>query len=132
FTVDPTVTNNSSNDVVEVVGSNGIPADTLGITANAAIRFGTDAGHVDLYRNLGSLTTGSNFAAPTATLTGANALTLGTASSTTGAAVFQNSANANTTTLQGGAAGSNITFTLPTNVVNGDLLTVNGTGQLSW
>ncbi len=73
--------------------------------------------------------------AGTLAVTGASSLTLGTAgpAGNTGAIVFNNSANANTLTLQSGATGSNLTFTLPTaDGANGDCLMTNSSGVLSF
>lgn len=59
----------------------------------------------------------------------AGAVRLGVASGTTGSVIYQNSSNANTTTIQSGAPGSSITLTLPTSTgSNGDCLQTNGAG----
>jgi hypothetical protein len=57
----------------------------------------------------------------TLTVTGANSLSLGQASSNTGSILFNNATNAFTTKLQSGVPGSNITLTLPTAVSAGCL-----------
>ena len=60
-------------------------------------------------------------------------LDVGLVSSVTGQIVLYNSGSANSTTLQAGAAGSALTFTLPTSAgSNGQVLTTNGSGVLSW
>ena len=67
------------------------------------------------------------------TLTAASSLTLGTASTNTGAIILKNSTNGNNTTIQAGAAGAALVFTLPTDDGdNGEVLTTNGSGVLSW
>lgn len=80
-----------------------------------------------------SIATSSTPTFASMTLTGASSLTLGTASSATGAIILKNSTNANNTVLQAGAAGATLTFTLPTtDGDNGDVLTTNGSGVMSW
>ena len=60
-------------------------------------------------------------------------LDVGLVSSVTGQIILYNSGSANSTTLQAGAAGSGLTFTLPTSAgSNGQVLTTNGSGVLSW
>ena len=80
-----------------------------------------------------SIATSSTPTFASLTLTAASSLTLGTASTNTGQIILRNSTNANTLTLQAGATGGNITFTLPTDDGdNGEVLTTNGSGVLSW
>jgi fibronectin-binding autotransporter adhesin len=68
-----------------------------------------------------------------AVVQGSTGLTLGTASGNNGQIVFRNSTNANTFTLQSGATGSNLTFTLPVaDGSAGDCLTTNSSGVLSF
>jgi hypothetical protein len=77
--------------------------------------------------------TGASPTFSTLTLAGANALTLGTASTNNGAIIFKNATNSNTTTLQSGAATGNIAFTLPTNTGSSNqVLVTDGSGVLSW
>jgi len=60
-------------------------------------------------------------------------LTLGLASTNTGTIKFKNSSNSNTFTLQSGATGSDLTFTLPTaDGQASDCLKTDGTGVLSF
>lgn len=60
-------------------------------------------------------------------------LELGVQSTTTGQAVFRNATNGNSLTLQAGATGSNLTFTLPTaDGSSGQCLSTNGSGGLSF
>ncbi len=67
------------------------------------------------------------------TVQGASSLTLGTATTNTGAILLKNASNSNTLTLQSGATGSNLTLTLPTaDGINGDCLLTNGSGVLSF
>lgn len=67
------------------------------------------------------------------TLYAQTSVRVGLGSSTTGALVFLNSANANTWTLQAGTTGSNLTFTLPTaDGSSGHCLKTNGSGTLSF
>ena len=80
-----------------------------------------------------SIATSSTPTFASMTLTAASSLTLGTASTNTGAIILKNSSNANTTTIQSGAAGASIVFTLPTDDGDsGEVLTTNGSGVLSW
>lgn len=67
------------------------------------------------------------------TIQAASSLTLGTASTNTGAILFKNSANINTLTLQSGASGSTFALTLPTSAGSANqCLQTDGTGVLSW
>jgi hypothetical protein len=60
-------------------------------------------------------------------------LTLGVSSSQTGSLILRNSTNANAFTLQPGATGSALTFTLPTTDSTGtQCLSSNGSGTLGW
>lgn len=60
-------------------------------------------------------------------------LTLGVPGSVTGAAIFGNSSNANTLTLQAGVTASSITYTLPiADGSSGHCLKTNGSGVLSF
>jgi hypothetical protein len=70
----------------------------------------------------------------TGTLTVGNGIiNSGTASTNTGTLVLYNSTNSNTTTLQSGVAGANLTFTLPVNDGSVDeVLRTDGSGGLSW
>src|SRR4029077_9364361 len=69
----------------------------------------------------------------TGNVTAAGTLSLGTASTTTGSISLKNSTNSNTLTLQAGATGSNLTFTLPTaDGSNGNCLETNGSATLSF
>ena len=80
-----------------------------------------------------SIATSSTPTFASMTLTAASSLTLGTASTNTGAIILKNSTNGNNTTIQAGAAGAALVFTLPTD--DGDaneVLTSNGSGVLSW
>lgn len=80
-----------------------------------------------------SIATSSTPTFASMTLTAASSLTLGTASTNTGAIILKNSTNANTTTIQAGAAGAALVFTLPTDDGNAsDFLQTNGSGVLSW
>src|SRR6202040_1791236 len=66
-------------------------------------------------------------------ITAAGTLSLGTASTTTGSISFKNATNSNTLTLQAGATGSNLTFTLPTaDGGRGTCLRANGSAVLSF
>jgi collagen type VII alpha len=59
--------------------------------------------------------------------------TLGAGGSSTGQLTLKNATNTNNTILQAGAAGTNITFTLPTTTGSaGQVLSTNGSGVLSW
>lgn len=63
----------------------------------------------------------------------AGAIRTGVASTTNGSLIFQNSTNANTTTINAGVFGANITWTLPTAQGGASsVLTNDGTGILSW
>jgi len=67
------------------------------------------------------------------TLTGASSLTLGTASTNTGAIIFKNSTNANNLTIQAGATSGATTLTLPVDDgTAGQFLKTDGAGVLSW
>lgn len=80
-----------------------------------------------------SIATSSTPTFASMTLTAASSLTLGTASTTTGAIILKNSSNANNTTLQAGAAGAALVFTLPTtDGANGEFLQTDGNGVMSW
>lgn len=80
-----------------------------------------------------SIATSSTPTFASMTLTAVSSLTLGTASTNTGAIIFKNSSNANNTVLQAGAAGAALTFTLPTtDGANGEVLTTDGNGVMSW
>ena len=80
-----------------------------------------------------SIATSSTPTFASMTLTAASSLTLGTASTNTGAIILKNSTNGNNTTIQAGAAGAALVFTLPTDDGdNGEVLTTNGSGVLSW
>lgn len=80
-----------------------------------------------------SIATSSTPTFASMTLTAASSLTLGTASTNTGAIILKNSTNANNTVLQAGAAAAALTFTLPTTDGNsGEVLTTDGNGVLSW
>ncbi|HEX7260017.1 MAG TPA: hypothetical protein VF272_03760, partial [Candidatus Saccharimonadia bacterium] len=69
----------------------------------------------------------------TLAITGASTVTLGTSTSATGSLIFNNAANGNTLTLQSGATGSNLTFTLPTaDGGSGQCLKTNASGVLSF
>lgn len=58
---------------------------------------------------------------------------IGSASVLSGKILLRNSTNANTLTIQPGATGGNITFTLPTGVgSSGQFLQTDGAGVLSW
>jgi hypothetical protein len=60
-------------------------------------------------------------------------LGLGAASTTTGALALANASSANLTKIQAGNATSAVTYTLPTaDGTNGQALTTNGSGALSW
>lgn len=62
-----------------------------------------------------------------------SSLTIGTASSVTGALVFLNSSNANTLTIKPGATAATYSWTLPTAQGGvGTVLKNNGTGVLTW
>lgn len=80
-----------------------------------------------------SIATSSTPTFASLTLTGASSLTLGTASTNTGAIILKNSTNANNTTIQAGAAGAALVFTLPTtDGNNGEFLQTDGNGVMSW
>lgn len=70
----------------------------------------------------------------TASLGGASALTLGTASTNNGALIFKNATNGSNTTLQSGTPSSSLTFTLPSANAssNGQCLTATTSGTLSF
>lgn len=60
-------------------------------------------------------------------------LDLGNSASLTGELILRNATNSNTTTIKAGAAGANLVFTLPTDDgANGQALTTDGNGVLSW
>jgi hypothetical protein len=60
-------------------------------------------------------------------------LGLGVAGSNTGSLIFDNSSNTNTITMQAGTTSSSYTLTLPVTAgSNGQILTTNGSGTLSW
>ena len=60
-------------------------------------------------------------------------LDLGNSASLTGELILRNATNSNTTTIKAGAAGANLVFTLPTDDgTNGQALTTDGNGVLSW
>lgn len=60
-------------------------------------------------------------------------LALGTGSNKTGQLILNNSTNGNTTTFQAGAAASNLLFTTPTaDGSNGQFMSTNGSGALSF
>ncbi|KPJ62708.1 hypothetical protein AMJ44_15305, partial [candidate division WOR-1 bacterium DG_54_3] len=64
---------------------------------------------------------------------GSGSIYSGTGSTNTGTLILYNSTNNNTTTLQSGVAGANLTFTLPTNAGTVDyVLRTDGNGVLSW
>jgi hypothetical protein len=75
----------------------------------------------------------NNIFTGTLTVQSANSLTLGLASTNTGAIILQNSTNANTLTLLSGATAADLTLILPTaDGGNGQCLQTNGTGTLSF
>lgn len=60
-------------------------------------------------------------------------LDLGNSASLTGELILRNATNSNTTTIKAGAAGAHLIFTLPTDDgTNGQALTTDGNGVLSW
>ena len=60
-------------------------------------------------------------------------LDLGNSASLTGELILRNATNSNTTTIKAGAAGANLVFTWPTDDgTNGQALTTDGNGVLSW
>lgn len=80
-----------------------------------------------------SIATSSTPTFASMTLSAASSLTLGTASTNTGAIILKNSTNANNTTIQAGAAGAALVFTLPTtDGDSGDFLQTDGNGVMSW
>lgn len=82
------------------------------------------------YNNGANLIDGDNyFLWDTASAT----IQIGAASVLSGKILLRNSTNANTLTIQPGATGGNITFTLPTSVGSaGQYLQTDGAGVLSW
>lgn len=102
-------------------------------TANQVVITDNGAGSTVVLSLPQSIATTSTPTFASLTLTAASSLTLGTASSNTGAIILKNSTNANTTTIQAGAAGANIVFTLPTTDGGAsEVLSTDGNGVLSW
>ncbi len=85
-----------------------------GILASGLVQLTPSGQQTGTINISGSLTSASTLQGTSATLTGGNSLTLGTASSLTGAIILNNATNTNTVTLQSGVSGSSYTLTMPT------------------
>jgi hypothetical protein len=106
---------------------------TLGASTNLlAVRSGNSAGLGNLL--FGVQANGNVTASSTMTIQGANALTLGTASTNVGAIVFNNAGNSNTITLRSGTTVTpGLALTLPTaDGGNGHCLKTDGAGALAF
>lgn len=112
-------------------------AGDLGAKTNAALMFNSNTGLFSstLFAGAFNGTLGATTPASISgtTIVGTSSLTLGVASTTDGAIILKNAANAFTTTIKTGVTGASYSLTLPTtDGNNGEVLTTNGSGVLSW
>jgi hypothetical protein len=115
--------------------------NTLNLTNTGVVSLAGTTNQISVSASTGAVTlslpqdihASANVTFNTAALKGDNALSLGQSSTHTGSISFANSANANITTVQSGAAAGNLTFTLPTaDGSSGQCLKTNSSGVLSF